>query len=760
MFERFTDEARRTVVLAQEHARETSSAEISSVHILFALFASNTAATALQECSVDPSVLLKLYVADRGTITGQSRGHLPLDAGAKAVLEKAVIEAAALDHQLVTAAHILLGVIGTANSEAMALLDKAGVSAADLTKSVARVFDSASRHPSQGVRAATSSGRLPRMLTKYGRDVSAAAATGDIDPVIGRSDVIDRVMRVLSRRTKNNPVLVGEPGVGKTAVVEGLALRLNQPDAPKALHGHRVYSLNVGSLVAGTRFRGDFEERLTAILEEVSSAGNIILFVDEIHMLVGAGAGSAEAMDAANLMKPMLARGQIRVVGATTHNEYRKYVESDAALERRFAPVNVAEPSIADTVTILGGIVSRYADHHQVTYTPAALSAAAAMSDRYIRDRFLPDKAIDVLDEAGAMVAFTDTPNPTVDEHVIAEVVSTMTGVPVTAVSRSQADALLTLEHELSQRVVGQPQAVDVLARAVRRSRTGLKDPNRPAGSFIFAGPTGVGKTQLAKTLAASLFGSPDALITVDMGQFASAHSVAKLFGSPPGYVGYHEGGQLSEKVRRAPYSVVLFDEVEKAHPDVFDALLSVLEEGQTQDGAGRLIDFRHTIIIMTTNLGAADLAATPPGFATDEQSDRQQRFQAAVHSAAGEFFRPEFLNRVDNVVVFDPLTASSLEEIVQLMVAEVNGRLQVTNRSLSVSPQAADWLASNGYDSKLGARPLRRLVSTAVEDVLSEQILSGQFPEGTVMTVECTADNELSFVVAVATPEPVLVGS
>jgi ATP-dependent Clp protease ATP-binding subunit ClpC len=640
------------------------------------------------------------------------------------------------------------------------------------------------------------------VLDQFGRNLTAAAREGKLDPVIGREKEIERVMQVLSRRTKNNPVLIGEPGVGKTAIVEGLAQNIVKGEVPETLKDKQLYTLDLGALVAGSRYRGDFEERLKKVLKEIRTRGDIILFIDEMHTLVGAGAAEG-AIDAASILKPMLARGELQTIGATTLDEYRKHVEKDAALERRFAPIQVQAPDVKDTVEILRGLRDRYESHHRVSITDGALEAAARLSDRYISDRQLPDKAIDLIDEAGSRLRIRRMTAPPdlrefddriatvrrekesaidaqdfekaaalrdqekkllaekvererewkagdldvvaeVDERLIGEVLALMTGIPVSDLTEDDIARLLRMEEELHKRVIGQEQAIKALSKSIRRTRAGLKDPKRPSGSFIFAGPSGVGKTELSKTLAEFLFGDEDALIALDMSEFSERHTASRLFGSPPGYVGYEEGGQLTEKVRRKPFSVVLFDEVEKAHPDIFNSLLQVLEEGRLTDAQGRAVDFKNTVIIMTTNLGSRDVSKGQTlGFAPDNDDESAyERMKAKVQQELKQHFRPEFLNRIDDVIVFHQLTEKEIVEIVDLMIANLEKRLEEQDMAIELTPAAKALLAHRGYDTSLGARPLRRTIQRDIEDPLSEKMLFGDMKPGSIVLVDVATDD------------------
>jgi ATP-dependent Clp protease ATP-binding subunit ClpC len=738
-------------------------------------------------------------------------GHIPFTPRAKKVLELSLREALQLGHNYIGTEHILLGLIREGEGVAAQVLVKLG---ADLNRVRQQVIQLLSGY--QGKEAATSGGpaegtpSTSLVLDQFGRNLTQAAREGKLDPVIGRETEIERVMQVLSRRTKNNPVLIGEPGVGKTAVVEGLAQAIYKNDVPETLKDKQLYSLDLGALVAGSRYRGDFEERLKKVLKEIKTRGDIILFIDEIHTLVGAGAAEG-AIDAASILKPMLARGELQTIGATTLDEYRKHVEKDAALERRFQPIQVKEPSVAHTIEILKGLRDRYETHHRVSITDGALAAAANMADRYISDRFLPDKAIDLIDEAGSRLRIkrmtapaelrefddkiaearkakesaidgqdfegaaalrdkektliaekaeaeknwkaTDLDKVTeVDEELIAQVLSASTGIPVFKLTEEETARLLRMEDELHRRVIGQDQAIKALSQAIRRTRAGLKDPKRPGGSFIFAGPSGVGKTELSRTLASFLFGDETALIQLDMSEYSERHTASRLFGAPPGYVGYDEGGQLTEKVRRRPFSVVLFDEIEKAHPDIFNSLLQVLEDGRLTDAQGRTVDFKNTVIIMTTNLGTRDISKSLGlGFANvDDDLTNYDRMKGKVQDELKNHFRPEFLNRIDDVIVFHQLTKEQIIHIVDLMIANLDDRLKAKDMGIELTQAAKDLLAARGYDPLLGARPLRRVIQREIEDSLSERILFGELKAGEIIVVDVEgADAEAKFTFA-----------
>ncbi|MDK8353830.1 ATP-dependent Clp protease ATP-binding subunit, partial [Actinotignum sanguinis] len=731
-------------------------------------------------------------------------GHIPFTPRAKKVIEFAMREGLQMGHSYIGTEHLLLGLTREADGVAAQVLIKLGADMPTVRNQVSQLISGFQGKEAVGVgggpREGTKAGST--ILDQYGRNLTAAARDHKLDPVIGRHTETERVMQVLSRRTKNNPVLIGEPGVGKTAVVEGLAQSIAAGNVPETLKDKQLYSLDMGSLVAGSRYRGDFEERMKKILKEVNTRGDIILFIDEIHTLVGAGAAEG-ALDAASLLKPMLARGELQVIGATTLDEYRKYIEKDAALERRFQPIQVEQPTVEQTIDILRGLRDRYESYHRVTITDDALEAAATLADRYINDRFLPDKAIDLIDEAGARLAIRKMTAPpelrelddkiastrrakeaaidaqdfekaaglrdeeqklgeerdareqawkdgdmdvvsVVDEDLITEVLSMSTGIPVFKLTEAESAKLLRMEDELHKRVIGQHEAVTALSQAIRRTRAGLKDPNRPGGSFIFAGPTGVGKTELAKALAEFLFGDESALITLDMSEYSEKHTVSRLFGAPPGYVGYEEGGQLTEKVRRKPFSVVLFDEIEKAHADLFNSLLQILEEGRLTDAQGRVVDFKNTIIIMTTNLGTKDIAkGVQTGFQFDaDTTSSYERMKTKVAEELKNNFRPEFLNRVDDIIVFPQLGRPEILQIVDLMIGKLDKRLRDQNLSIALTKDAKELLADRGYDPVLGARPLRRAIQRDVEDVLSEKLLYGEFAKGDIIVVDVDKDN------------------
>lgn len=722
------------------------------------------------------------------------------------MLELALREALDLGHSYVDTEHILLGLIREGEGVAAQVHVRLGADPNRVRRQVLRMLPGNGRETpgagaGQGGQEWTAA--ISPVLDQFGRNLTQAAAENKLDPVIGRESEMERVMQVLSRRTKNNPVLIGEPGVGKTAVVEGLAQAIVRGDVPETIKDKQLYTLDLGSLVAGSRYRGDFEERLKKVLKEIRTRGDIILFIDEIHTLVGAGAAEG-AIDAASILKPMLARGELQTIGATTLDEYRKHIEKDAALERRFQPIQVKEPSVAHTIQILKGLRDRYEAHHRVTITDGALASAASLSERYISDRFLPDKAIDLIDEAGARLRIRRMTAPPelkvmdekiaamklekesaidaqdfegaarlrdkeqkliaeraekerqwktggmddiseVDEDLIAEVLANSTGIPVFKLTEEESSRLLKMEDELHKRVVGQEEAIKSVSRAIRRTRAGLKDPKRPGGSFIFAGPTGVGKTELAKALAEFLFGEEDALITLDMSEYSEKHTVSRLFGAPPGYVGYDEGGQLTEKVRRRPFSVVLFDEVEKAHADLFNSLLQILEDGRLTDSQGRVVDFKNTVIIMTTNLGTRDISkSVATGFqsGTDTQTG-YNRMRARVTEELKQHFRPEFLNRVDDVIVFPQLTQDEIIEIVDMFVGRLEKRLADKDMGIELTPAAKVLLATRGYDPAMGARPLRRTIQREIENQLSEKIIFGEIKPGQIIAVDVAGEGD-----------------
>ncbi|MFU8854478.1 ATP-dependent Clp protease ATP-binding subunit [Micromonospora sp. SL1-18] len=805
MFERFTDRARRVVVLAQEEARMLNHNYIGTEHILLGLIheGEGVAAKALESLGISLEGVRQQVEEIIGQGQQAPSGHIPFTPRAKKVLELSLREALQLGHNYIGTEHILLGLIREGEGVAAQVLVKLG---ADLNRVRQQVIQLLSGYQGKEPAAAgTAPGEAAPstslVLDQFGRNLTQAAREGKLDPVIGREKEIERVMQVLSRRTKNNPVLIGEPGVGKTAVVEGLSQKIIKGEVPETLKDKQLYTLDLGALVAGSRYRGDFEERLKKVLKEIRTRGDIILFIDEIHTLVGAGAAEG-AIDAASILKPMLARGELQTIGATTLDEYRKHLEKDAALERRFQPIQVGEPSLAHTIEILKGLRDRYEAHHRVSITDAALVAAATLADRYISDRFLPDKAIDLIDEAGARMRIRRMTAPPdlrdfderiaqvrrdkesaidaqdferaaqlrdkekqllgqkaqrekewkagdldvvseVDDEQIAEVLGNWTGIPVYKLTEEETSRLLRMEDELHKRVIGQEDAVKAVSKAIRRTRAGLKDPKRPSGSFIFAGPSGVGKTELSKALAEFLFGSEDALIQLDMSEFHDRYTVSRLVGAPPGYVGYDEGGQLTEKVRRRPFSVVLFDEIEKAHPDVFNTLLQILEDGRLTDGQGRIVDFKNTVIILTTNLGTRDVAkAVSMGFQASEDSESNyDRMKQKVNDELKQHFRPEFLNRIDDTIVFHQLRELEILSIVDIMIQRIETQLRNKDMGLELTDNAKKYLAKKGFDPVLGARPLRRTIQRDIEDNLSERILFNELTPGQIVVVDCEGD-------------------
>jgi ATP-dependent Clp protease ATP-binding subunit ClpC len=814
VFERFTDRARRVVVLAQEEARLLNHNYIGTEHILLGLIheGEGVAARALESMGVNLEGVRSQVVEIIGQGTQAPSGHIPFTPRAKKVLELSLREALQLGHNYIGTEHILLGLIREGEGVAAQVLQKLGAELHKVRQTVIQLLSGAQGEgepgpiesaPSGGGRRGSStksseSGSGSTVLDQFGRNLTQYARDRKLDPVIGRQREIERVMQILSRRTKNNPVLVGDPGVGKTAIVEGLAQRIVAGDVPLTLKGKHLYTLDLGALVAGSRYRGDFEERLKKVLKEIRTRGDVILFIDEIHTLVGAGAAEG-AIDAASILKPMLARGELQTVGATTLEEYRKYLEKDSALERRFQPINVDEPTVAETILILTGLREKYEQHHRASFTDQALVSAANLADRYIADRHLPDKAIDLIDEAGSRMRIRrKAPTPEIEEldgrisdvrsqkeeavqaqqferaaqlrdqerallveraqaeseveddevssvigeEQIAEVLAQWTGIPVQSLTEEETQKLLRMEDELHKRIVGQHEALAAVSRAIRRTRAGLKDPKRPAGSFIFLGPSGVGKTETGKALAEFLFGDENALIQLDMSEYMEKHTVSRLVGSPPGYVGYDEGGQLTEAVRRKPFSVVLFDEIEKAHPDVFNTLLQILEDGRLTDAQGRTVDFKNTVIIMTSNLGTAELRRKSIGFQTESEAVSYEVIKDKVTDALKKQFRPEFLNRIDEVIVFHELTMTEVKEIVDLMLVRIREQLESQAIQLILTDDAKELLSNKGYDPQLGARPLRRAIQRMLEDPLSEKVLFNEFPAGTTVIVDVDPDD------------------
>ncbi|HUF94869.1 MAG TPA: ATP-dependent Clp protease ATP-binding subunit [Acidimicrobiia bacterium] len=809
MFERFTDRARRVVVLAQEEARLLNHNYIGTEHILLGLLneGEGIAAQALESLDIDLASVREEVVKIIGQGKQSPSGHIPFTPRAKKVLELSLREALQLGHNYIGTEHILLGLIREGEGVAAQVLQQLGAELQKVRQTVIQLLSGPGGSEEQGPQPAGGAGGRESpssgstVLDQFGRNLTGLAREGKLDPVIGRQREIERVMQILSRRTKNNPVLIGEPGVGKTAIVEGLAQKIIAKEVPENLDGKNLYTLDLGALVAGSRYRGDFEERLKKVLKEIKNRGDIILFIDEIHTLVGAGAAEG-AIDAASILKPMLARGELQTVGATTLEEYRKYLEKDSALERRFQPVQVEEPSVADTIQILIGLKDRYEAHHSVRFTDQAIVSAANLADRYLADRFLPDKAIDLIDEAGSRTRIhrpSDDPQIieldvqlssvrldkqdaigtenyeraanlrdqersllseradreaanaeggwVIDEEGIAEVLAQWTGIPVHRLTDEETARLIHMESELHKRIIGQHDAIEAVSKAIRRTRAGLKDPRRPAGSFIFLGPSGVGKTETAKALTEFLFGQEDALIQLDMSEYMEKHTVSRLVGSPPGYVGYDEGGQLTEAVRRKPFSVVLFDEIEKAHPDVFNTLLQILEEGRLTDAQGRMVDFKNTVIIMTSNLGTRDLHKKAVGFHASDNELSYEYMKEKVTDELKKHFRPEFINRIDDIIVFHELEMSELKEIVDLMLDRVRTQLATQKLDLVLTDDAKEYLGKQGYDPELGARPLRRAIQRLLEDPLSERVLLGEFKAGSTILVGFdSANDELTF--------------
>ena len=799
MFEKFTDKARRVVVLAQEEAKLLNHNYIGTEHILLGLIheGEGVAAKALESLGINLDAVRDQVQEIIGQGQQAPSGHIPFTPRAKKVLELSLREALQLGHSYIGTEHLLLGLIREGEGVAAQVLTRLGADTNRVRQQVIQLlsgFQGKETVQVGGEQVAPQKGS--QILDQYGKNLTQSAAEGKLDPVIGREREIERVMQILSRRSKNNPVLIGEPGVGKTAVVEGLAQAIISGNVPETLKDKQLYTLDLGSLIAGSRYRGDFEERLKKVTKEIRTRGDIITFIDEIHTLVGAGAAEG-AIDAASILKPMLARGELQTIGATTLDEYRKHFEKDAALARRFQSVQVNEPSLPHTINILKGLRDRYEAHHKVSITDGAIVAAASLSDRYVTDRFLPDKAIDLLDEAGARLRLSILSSPPelreieerivavrvakekaiegqdfelaaskrdeekkltaeraqlektfrkgnvaaqgiVDEGLIAEVLAQATGIPVFKLTEEESAKLIFMEDELHKRVIGQEVAIAALSKTIRRQRAGLKDPKRPSGSFIFAGPTGVGKTELAKALAEFLFDDENALISLDMSEYGEKHTVSRLFGAPPGFVGFEEGGQLTEKVRRKPFSVVLFDEIEKAHPDIFNSLLQILEEGRLTDGQGRVIDFKNTVIIMTTNLGARDISRGAMGFSLEGSSENDyQLMKAKVNEELKRNFRPEFLNRVDETIVFPQLTQAELLQVVELFIKRLSTRLEERDLTLELTDAAKQRLMEIGWEPSLGARPLRRAVQREIEDRISEQILEGHLKNSSHIKVD-----------------------
>ncbi len=839
MFERFTEKAIKVIMLAQEEARRLGHNFVGTEQILLGLIGEGTgvAAKVLKSLGVN----LKDSRIEVEKIIGRGSGfvavEIPFTPRAKRVLELSLEEARQLGHNYIGTEHLLLGLIREGEGVAARVLENLNI---DLTKVRTQVIRMLGETAEVGTGASTTKGNLKTAtLDEFGTNLTKLASESKLDPVVGRHSEIDRVVQILGRRTKNNPVLIGEPGVGKTAIAEGLAQRIQTGDIPDILEDKRVLTLDIGLLVAGTKYRGEFEERLKKIMEEIKSAGNVILVIDEVHTLIGAGAAEG-AIDAANILKPALARGELQCIGATTLDEYRKHIERDAALERRFQPVMVGEPSIEDTIEILKGLRERYEQHHRLKITDDALEAAAHLGDRYISDRYLPDKAIDLIDEAGSRVRLinsklppeakqidrelrqiqkqkeesvrdqnfdqagqlrekemelsakikevldnkkestagdpseSDNPvksdskllqSPLVSEEDVAHIVASWTGVPVQKLTETESVKLLNMEETLHQRLIGQDEAVKAVSRAIRRARVGLKNPNRPIASFIFSGPTGVGKTELTKSLASYFFGSEEAMIRLDMSEFMERHTVSKLIGSPPGYVGFNEGGQLTEAVRRRPYTVVLFDEVEKAHPDVFNLLLQLLEDGRLTDSKGRTVDFKNTLLIMTSNIGSKVIEKGGGGlgfeFSGDSVEDSQyNRIKSLVNEELKQYFRPEFLNRLDEIIVFRQLTKNEVKEIAEIMLQEVFVRLQDKGIKLNVTDAFKERLVEEGYNPSYGARPLRRAVMRLLEDSLAEEVLSGRIKDGDNALVDIDDNKKVTINISSEESSPELAGA
>src|SRR6187399_2771052 len=799
MFERFTERARQVVVLAQEEARTLKHNYIGTEHILLGLLREEEGLAARVLESLD--ITVEEVRAQVARIVGQgdevTTGQIPFTPRAKKVLELALREALSLGHNYIGTEHILLGLVRENEGVAARILLDFDADAEKIRNEIIRMLSGPGRRQQGSGGGSGEKAKSSKLLDQFGRNLTKAATEGKLDPVVGRQTEIERVMQILSRRQKNNPVLIGEPGVGKTAVVEGLATRISTNQVPELLKNKQIYTLDLAALVAGSKYRGEFEERLKKVMKEITQRGDIILFIDELHNLVGAGAAKG-AIDAASILKPALARGELQTIGATTLDEYRKYLERDSALERRFQQIRVDQPSTEDTVQILKGLRDRYEQHHRVGITDEALEAAAELADRYISDRFLPDKAIDLIDEAASRMRIKSMSSPPVyreleediettrrekesaieaqefekaanlrdkerqlttkkreledewaegengerpqvGEEEIADIVSMWTGIPVFKLTEAETKKLIRMEEELHKRVIGQEVAITAVSKAIRRSRAGIKDPKRPAGSFIFLGPSGVGKTELARTLAEFLFGDEESMIRIDMSEYMEKHAVSRLVGSPPGYIGYDEGGQLTEAVRRKPYSVLLLDEIEKAHPDVFNILLQILEDGRLTDAQGRTVDFRNAIVIMTSNIGAQDIARNAPlGFAiSDEMGVTYDEMKNRIMGELKKVFRPEFLNRIDEVIVFHKLTKQEIKQIVDLLLLRIRESLAERDLQLELSEDAEDFLVDKGWDPAMGARPLRRAIQRYIEDPLADFVLQSELTAGATVMVD-----------------------
>jgi ATP-dependent Clp protease ATP-binding subunit ClpC len=833
MFERFTERARQVVVLAQEEARTLKHNYIGTEHILLGLLREEEglAARVLESLDITVERVRAQVVRIVGSGEEVTSGQIPFTPRAKKVLELALREALSLGHNYIGTEHILLGLVRENEGVAARILLDFDADSEKIRNEVIRMLSGPGGRrqgggqgagAAAGAAGATGEKKSSKLLDQFGRNLTKLASDGKLDPVVGRETEIERIMQILSRRTKNNPVLIGEPGVGKTAVVEGLAQRITNADVPEILKGKQIYTLDLAALVAGSKYRGEFEERLKKVMKEITQRGDIILFIDELHNLVGAGAAEG-AIDAASILKPALARGELQTIGATTLDEYRKYLERDSALERRFQQIRVDQPSTEETVQILKGLRDRYEAHHKVEITDEALEAAAELADRYISDRFLPDKAIDLIDEAASRMrikSMTSPPvyrdleeeiettrrakeasieaqefekaanlrdkerkltnkkreleeqweagesgeRPAIGEEEIADIVSMWTGIPVFKLTEAETQKLMRMEDELHKRVIGQHAAVEVVSKAIRRSRAGLKDPKRPTGSFIFLGPSGVGKTELARTLAEFLFGDEDAMVRIDMSEYMEKHAVSRLVGSPPGYIGYDEGGQLTEAVRRKPYSVLLLDEIEKAHPDVFNILLQILEDGRLTDAQGRTVDFRHAIVIMTSNIGASEIARnTPLGFAVseDETGITYDDMKNRIMGELKKVFRPEFLNRIDDVIVFHKLQKTEIKTIVELLLQRIRASLAERELQLELSEPAKDLLVEKGWDPAMGARPLRRAIQRYIEDPLADFVLRAELTPGATVLVEPgTEEGDEDVKLSILQPVPAGVGA
>ncbi|HMJ02372.1 MAG TPA: ATP-dependent Clp protease ATP-binding subunit [Conexibacter sp.] len=833
MFERFTERARQVVVLAQEEARTLKHNYIGTEHILLGLLREEEglAARVLESLDITVERVRAQVVRIVGSGEEVTSGQIPFTPRAKKVLELALREALSLGHNYIGTEHILLGLVRENEGVAARILLDFDADSEKIRNEVIRMLSgpggrrqgSGSGGGGAGASGAQGEGKKSsKLLDQFGRNLTKLASDGKLDPVVGRETEIERIMQILSRRTKNNPVLIGEPGVGKTAVVEGLAQRITNSDVPELLKNKQIYTLDLAALVAGSKYRGEFEERLKKVMREITQRGDIILFIDELHNLVGAGAAEG-AIDAASILKPALARGELQTIGATTLDEYRKYLERDSALERRFQQIRVDQPSTDETVQILRGLRDRYEQHHKVNITDEALTAAADLADRYISDRFLPDKAIDLIDEAASRMrikSMTSPPvyreledeieetrrakeaaieaqeferaanlrdqerqltqrkreleeqwesgegggeRPSIGEEEIADIVSMWTGIPVFKLTEAETQKLMRMEEELHKRVIGQHQAIEVISKAIRRSRAGLKDPKRPTGSFVFLGPSGVGKTELARTLAEFLFGDEDSMVRIDMSEYMEKHAVSRLVGSPPGYIGYDEGGQLTEAVRRKPYSVLLLDEIEKAHPDVFNILLQILEDGRLTDAQGRTVDFRHAIVIMTSNIGANEIARnTPLGFAVsdDETGITYDDMKNRIMGELKKVFRPEFLNRIDDVIVFHKLAKDEIKQIVELLLLRIRESLAERELQLELSEEAKDLLVDKGWDPAMGARPLRRAIQRYIEDPLADFVLRSELtPGATVMVDRAPENDDREVSIEIVQPKKVPVG-